>query len=584
MVKHRHISPFLFFASIFLMLLAVASPRVGHAQTPDQPTGEPDITAASAIVVEYPSGRILYQKDAHFRMPPASLTKILTAILALEYGKLDDVVTVVPEDLVGESTMGLVSGEQQTLHNLLYGMLLPSGNDAALTVARHLGATMGAGVPANGDPLKRFADMMNLRVSQLGLTDSHFVNPHGLDTLGHYSTAYDLASLAWYALHIPTFNEIVRSVGYDAPGHGLLNTNEMLTRYDGADGVKTGWTDGCGLCLVTSATRDGHRLISVVLNAPHWYSDSTALLDYSFAQIAAAPAGDKAEVLSVSKRDTVAWLLANPAGAPPVPEQQQSLAQGGGAGAQVVKDQVEANLNAQDKVGGGSPATGASSHTAPALESASAPDAVPQSSLSIAVGKMDPGLPFILLAFGAAAVVCCLLLARLWRQPVAGIIGRGRALAMAPFGKSTSRATDSAGDMRPSRVQARTFGGPPTAKLPEPNILPSLYSRRREPNLLAAPEDGLALHIESAVALSEQGKQGSAMSEFAMALKAGAAIDIAELAEQHRLTAAAFLALARAQVSLGRPEDARRTLLHGVLVMPNERMLRLSLFQLQHDQ
>ena len=156
---------------------------------------------------------------------------------------------------------------------------------------------------------------------------------------------------------------------------------------------------------------------------------------------------------------------------------------------------------------------------------------------------------------------------------------------MSPFGKLGSQQSNpTTTNVQPSRVQARTFGGPPTTKLQEPNILPSLYSRRREPNLLAAPEDALALHIERAIALSEEGKQGSSMSEFAMALKAGASVDIAELAEQYRLSSAAFLALARAQVSLGRPEDARRTLLHGVLVMPNERLLRLSLFQLQHDE
>src|SRR5204863_2113684 len=137
--------------------------------------------------------------------------------------------------------------------------LLPSGNDAAMTIARSLGSQEATANPALKDPIQRFADMMNARAAQLGLVDSHFVNPHGLDADGHYSSAYDLASLTWYALHFPVFNEIVKQPYYQAPGHPLKNTNEMLSRYAGADGVKTGWTDAGGLCLVTSATRDGHR-------------------------------------------------------------------------------------------------------------------------------------------------------------------------------------------------------------------------------------------------------------------------------------------------------------------------------------
>ncbi len=165
------------FAFIVAMLVLAVSPAVGFAQSATPTSGEPDITAASAIVVEYPSGRILYQKSAHDRMPPASLTKIMTAILALEYGNLNDVITIMPEDLAGESTMGLVSGEQQTLHDLMYGMLLPSGNDAAMAIARYLGTRLGTNLPAGQDPVAHFADMMNMRVSQLGLTDTHFITP-----------------------------------------------------------------------------------------------------------------------------------------------------------------------------------------------------------------------------------------------------------------------------------------------------------------------------------------------------------------------------------------------------------------------
>src|SRR5438045_4853173 len=122
----------------------------------------------------------------HDHLAPASTTKILTSILALEHGNIEDVITISPDDLVGESTMGLESGERQTVHNLLYGMLLPSGNDAAMTIARYLGSQ--AAAPDGTDPITRFVGMMNTRAAQLGLADSHFVNPHGLDADGHYSS------------------------------------------------------------------------------------------------------------------------------------------------------------------------------------------------------------------------------------------------------------------------------------------------------------------------------------------------------------------------------------------------------------
>jgi D-alanyl-D-alanine carboxypeptidase len=196
--------------------------------------------------------------------------------------------------------MGLVAGEQQTLHNLLYGLMLPSGNDAAMTIARYVGSgakgTLAAARASRStasklaSPIATFVGMMNARAASLGLKDSHFANPHGLDAPGHYSSAYDLASLTWYAMHFDTFDQIVRQPSYMAPGHPLININKMLARYPGAEGVKTGYTGAAGLCLVASATRNGHRLISVVLNAPRWYEDSAALLDYGFARLdATAP-------------------------------------------------------------------------------------------------------------------------------------------------------------------------------------------------------------------------------------------------------------------------------------------------------
>lgn len=261
----------------------------------------PQVSARAAIVVEYPSGRILYQKAAHERLAPASTTKILTAILVLEYGKLDEVVTVAAEDMIRGSTMGLRAGEKQTLRHLLYGLMLPSGNDAALTVARHIGSKQGTS--SAKEAVQAFVSMMNTRAMQMGLKDTHFVNPHGLGGRGHYSSAYDLAILTSYAMRFDTFNQIVRQAEYHVPGHKLVNINKMLQKYPGADGVKTGYTRSAGLCLVTSATRGSKRLISVVLNAPNWYDDSATLLDYGFAQPTTSPASSEAEHAHSNRSD-----------------------------------------------------------------------------------------------------------------------------------------------------------------------------------------------------------------------------------------------------------------------------------------
>ncbi|HMA35105.1 MAG TPA: D-alanyl-D-alanine carboxypeptidase family protein [Chloroflexia bacterium] len=289
---------------LVLLTLALGVPAVGHAAPPAQ-AAPPQIGAKAAIVVEYPSGRILYAKNAHQRLPEASTTKTMTALLVLQRIAVTDVVTATADDLVGESSMGLVEGETQTVHDLLYGLLLPSGNDAAMALAR----TVGSGLkdPPDAGPVDRFVALMNRQAQQMGLQDSHFMNPHGLDDPNHYSSAYDLASITWYDLHNPTFNEVVSQVFHTVPGHGLRNTNEMLTRYPGADGVKTGMTDAAGNCLITSATRDGRRLIAVVLGEVfgHTYPDTTAILDYGFSQ----QPDDSTDTLTVARRAELLWYL-----------------------------------------------------------------------------------------------------------------------------------------------------------------------------------------------------------------------------------------------------------------------------------
>ena len=523
------------------LLLSAFAPLAARAQEAGESV--PQIGAQAAIVVEYPGGRILYSKNEHERMPPASLTKIMTAILALEYGNTADIVTSTPDDIVGESAMGLVAGEQQTLLDLLYGMMLPSGNDAAMSIARHLGSTVGANVQAESpDPIGRFAVMMNMRVQQLGLADTHLLNPHGLDAEGHYSTAYDLASLSWYALHLPHFNEIVSQTYHEAPGHALLNTNEMLTRYEGADGIKTGWTDGCGLCLVTSASRGGHRLIAVVLNAPRWWQDSADILDYGFAKLASDPAGAGDAVLGISQSGVVSGILANPAAALPVPP---PLAQGGGPAVVAAEPPAAAPVVVED--------------ARPAQ-----PDAVVTTAQ--AEGMNLPWIAMLVALTGAG----CWLIAR----------GLGSRFKL-------SLPVDLLADRRGTHIGSANSDDFPFEPLPLPPVRTNLtghLARRREPNLLLRPEDSHRLHLERAVTLAGEGKQGSSISEFLQAIRVGGPLDVGTLAEQYQLCAQAFLALARAQVAVGETTGARRTLLHGVLVLPHERVLRVALYRLPPEE
>lgn len=235
----------------------------------------PKIEAEAAIVMDAATGRVLYDKNAYSKRSIASTTKIMTAILAIEHGNLDELVTVSKRAAaIGGSTIHLKAGEKLSLRDLLYGLMLNSGNDAAIAIAEHIGGTV-----------EDFAGMMTKKARELGAKNTNFKTPHGLDTPEHYSTAYDLALITRYALQNEVFNEIVRTQYAQIPGRSLHNTNEMLDLYTGADGVKTGYTGQAGRCLVTSATRGGFRVISVVLNCSSRASranSSKKILDYAF--------------------------------------------------------------------------------------------------------------------------------------------------------------------------------------------------------------------------------------------------------------------------------------------------------------
>lgn len=241
----------------------------------------PKVVAKSAIVMDQKSGRILYGKDINEKLPMASTTKIMTALLALEYGNLNDIVTISKRaSSTSGSSIWLLPGEKVKISDLLYGLMLNSGNDAATAIAEHIGGSV-----------DRFADMMNKKAKEIGAQNTHFVTPSGLDIgiKDHYTTAYDLALITRYAFNnYPKFAEIVSTKEKTIPWEGreydryLRNHNKMLWQYDGCDGVKTGYTKKAGRCLVSSATKNGHRLISVVLNSGPMWDDSKKILDYSF--------------------------------------------------------------------------------------------------------------------------------------------------------------------------------------------------------------------------------------------------------------------------------------------------------------
>lgn len=238
----------------------------------------PTTTAKGSLIMDLASGRVVFQRNAHARLGPASLTKIMTAVIALEQANLQDKVTILREDLVEGSTMGVQAGDTVSMEQLLWGLLLPSGNDAAEAIARTVG---GGSVP-------RFVDMMNQKAQALRLLDTRFVNPHGLDDPVHLSSAHDLAVLSRYALRNPLFSRMVSTQEYTVQSNRswtIRNTNQLLfppNQALGVNGVKTGFTDLAGDSLVASLERDGHQVLVVVLGSENRAVAATALMSYAF--------------------------------------------------------------------------------------------------------------------------------------------------------------------------------------------------------------------------------------------------------------------------------------------------------------
>ncbi len=249
---------------------------------PLQARGEgPVVYAKSAVLLDVETGDIIFQKDCFKPMPPASTTKILTAILALETGKTQEIVEVSPRAAAtGEAALGLTAGDKITLSNLIHAALIRSGNDSCVAIAEGLAPSV-----------EEFVGLMNLKAKAIGAWQTDFYNPHGLPHPQHLSSAYDLALIGRYALKNSTFSEIVKKkyyeVRWESPVQSKLikNTNRLLWTYPLATGIKTGTTLKAGKCLVASAEYKGRAVIAVVLNTKDRFGDAKRLLEYGLRQL-----------------------------------------------------------------------------------------------------------------------------------------------------------------------------------------------------------------------------------------------------------------------------------------------------------
>ena len=265
-------------------------------------TQELELDSRIALIYDRASGRILYEKNGKKQTPMASTTKIMTAIVVLENANLKDIVTIDSKAAgIGGSRLGLKKNDKITVNDLLYGLMLRSGNDAAVALAIYVGGS-----------IEGFADMMNKKAKELGLTNSHFIVPHGLDNDGHYTTAYELAKMADYALNIDKFKQIVSTqnttIYINGYAKSINNTNKLLGSVSGVYGVKTGFTNGAGRCLVTACKRENLDIITVIIGAnttKQRTTDSIKLIQYANKQF------EIANIKEIVKNKFNQWLQIN---------------------------------------------------------------------------------------------------------------------------------------------------------------------------------------------------------------------------------------------------------------------------------
>ena len=277
--------------SIVVLMLFITTSTVFAA------ANYPNVTAKSAIVMDAATGKVIYSKAAKERRYPASTTKMMSLIVALEHGNLDDVITASPNAASTEgSSLWLTQGEQMTMTDLLYGIMLISGNDATVAVAEHVSGSV-----------QKFAELMTEKAHAIGARDTNFTNSSGLPDPNHYTTAHDLARIAAYGYKNPLFRQIVSTEHKILPPtvkgdiRDLYNENKMLWFYEGGNGVKTGYTDAAGRCLVSGAKRDNIQLIAVVLDSETMWDDSKTLLDFAFSQLKPEIVFNQGDILKTTR-------------------------------------------------------------------------------------------------------------------------------------------------------------------------------------------------------------------------------------------------------------------------------------------
>jgi D-alanyl-D-alanine carboxypeptidase (penicillin-binding protein 5/6) len=289
---------------------------VGELRAWAETARTPKLSAESYLLYDLGSGEVLYAHNSDVARAPASLTKLMTALLVLEQGNLDGVVRIEPDDLVDGATMGLAEGDLVTVTDLLWGLLLPSGNDAATALARHVSGSV-----------TEFVVAMNRRAQGLGLSRTHFVNVHGLDAQGHVSSATDLLTLTHELWAYPLFRSMVGTARVKWNGRDLLSTNEWLTTFEGATGVKTGTTDDAGECLVASVERDGRTVLMVIMGSKARYQDAMLLYD-AFRSAYAWDAANGRELSIINRvydESGRVWFMQPTGAAPTVLQHQPGL-------------------------------------------------------------------------------------------------------------------------------------------------------------------------------------------------------------------------------------------------------------------
>lgn len=407
---------------ITINLLAAFGSIAGAQEVP-----ELEINSQAYIVIDADTGEIFAQKNAHDHRAMASLTKVFTATEALRRAPLDHVITTHASDLVSDDAtqVGFGEGESFSLQDLLYGMLLPSGNDAANAIARDLGTE--AGDTSDDESYQRFINWMNERIALMGLKDTNLVNSSGWGVPDHYSTAYDLAAFMRYAIQDPAFLDAIGTSSYTTSnGYSFSNTNKILGTDADLLGGKTGYDDDAGYCLIEVAQRNGHTMISVTLDgiAPDdWYDDNIVLLNYAFDQVEARGGEIEGEIASYTDPGVALLSTASTTGA----------IQGVAADSSVASLQL-------------TPASGRPSNVIGSQ--AGSTDDAEQTGTSESIGRSAPGLDGTLaLAFVVALAFAVLAGRGLWKAEVgfATVAGpylkRIRLPAIGPFIKRLRPAT-----------------------------------------------------------------------------------------------------------------------------------------------